>query len=96
VTQPEERQAPQSLDELYYGSEEALNQALAAAMARASGITAKGIEAIRLLAEGYTHREIGERMGGASANIVSAWVARARRFLREDPAVAAFAYIYSA
>jgi DNA-directed RNA polymerase specialized sigma subunit len=37
------------------------------------------------------NREIGERMGGVSANNVSAWVARARRFLRSDPAVAAFA-----
>jgi hypothetical protein len=28
-------------------------------------------------------------MGGASANNVSAWVARARKFLQSDPAVAA-------
>jgi RNA polymerase sigma factor (sigma-70 family) len=91
AAEPEERPTSQSLDELYDGSEEALNQALAAALMRASGITAKGIGAIRLLAEGYTHREIGERMGGVSANNVSAWVARARRFLRADPAVAAFA-----
>ena len=42
---------------------------------------------IRLLAQGYTHREIGERMGGASANNVSAWVARARKFLRSDQTI---------
>jgi RNA polymerase sigma factor (sigma-70 family) len=66
-----------------------LEQALDAALTRASGVTAKGIRAIRLLAEGYTHREIGGQMGGASANNVSAWVARARKFLQADPAIAA-------
>ena len=66
-----------------------LDRALNAAQAEAAGITAKGIAAIRLLAEGYTHREIGERMGGVSANNVSAWVARARKFLRMRPDVAA-------
>jgi len=70
-----------------------LDRALDAARARATGITAKGIDAIRLLAEGYTHREIGERMGGASANNVSVWVARARKFLRADPAIAALGEI---
>jgi hypothetical protein len=71
------------------GTGDTLNRALDAAAARASGVTAKGIEAIRLLAAGYTHREIGERMGGVGANNVSAWVARARKFLRADPDVAA-------
>ncbi|MDR1321470.1 MAG: sigma-70 family RNA polymerase sigma factor [Gracilibacteraceae bacterium] len=69
------------------GDLEALNLALDAALAGASGVTAKGIKAIRLLAEGYTHREIGERLDGISANNVSAWVARARKLLRADPAV---------
>ena len=63
------------------------NHALNAALAEATGVTAKGIEAIRLLAQGYTHREIGERMGGVSANNVSAWVARARKYLRTDESV---------
>jgi len=62
--------------------------AVDAARTDASGITAKGIEAIRLLADGYTHREIGERMG-ATANNVSAWVARARKFLRSLPEIVA-------
>jgi RNA polymerase sigma factor (sigma-70 family) len=62
---------------------------LETALSRATGVTAKGIIAIRLLAQGYTHREIGERMGGASANNVSAWVAKARKFLRADPAIMA-------
>jgi DNA-directed RNA polymerase specialized sigma24 family protein len=75
--------------ELPDGTLDSLNQALDLALSRASGVTAKGIEAIRLLSEGYTHREIGERIGGASANNVSAWVARARKFLQADPFVAA-------
>ena len=66
-----------------------LNELLDDAQANAGGITAKGIEAIRLLAQGYTHREIGERMGGVSANNVSAWVARARKYLKSMPDIAA-------
>lgn len=46
-----------------------------------SGVTKKGIQAIRLMANGYTAREIGEQMG-ASANNVTAWVSRAKRYLR--------------
>lgn len=48
----------------------------------AAGVTAKGIRALRLMADGYTAREIGEHMG-VSANNVTAWVSRARRYLRE-------------
>jgi RNA polymerase sigma factor (sigma-70 family) len=66
-----------------------LDRLLDAAHEKTGGVTAKGIEAIRLLADGYTHREIGERMGGASANNVSAWVARARKYLRSQPDIAA-------
>ncbi len=66
-----------------------LERALSGAQAEASGITAKGIAAIRLLAEGYSNKEIGERMGGATANNVTAWVARARKFLRARPDLAA-------
>jgi len=58
-----------------------IQQMLDSALTHASGVTAKGITAIRLLAQGYSCREIGERMGGASANNVAAWVSRARRFL---------------
>jgi RNA polymerase sigma factor (sigma-70 family) len=78
---------PLVYDEFPDGTGEAINRALDAALSGASGVTAKGIEAIRLLAEGYTHREIGERFGNVSANNVSAWVARARKFLRANPAV---------
>ena len=48
----------------------------------ASGVTAKGFQAIRLLAQGYTSREIGERFG-VKANLVCAWVSKARKYLRE-------------
>jgi RNA polymerase sigma factor (sigma-70 family) len=63
-----------------------IDSVLYKAQSESSGITQKGIIAIRMLALGYTHREIGERMG-ASANNVSAWVARARKFLRAKPEI---------
>ena len=50
------------------------------AEATAAGTTAKGIRAIRLLAQGYTNREIGEQFH-APANHVTAWVAKARKYL---------------
>ena len=43
--------------------------------------TVKGIEAIRLMADGYTCREIGEQMG-ASDKVVAAWISKARKFLK--------------
>lgn len=46
----------------------------------ATGVTAKGIRAIRLLVRGYTNREVGD-LYGVSANNVTAWVAKARRHL---------------
>lgn len=50
------------------------------AEATARGVAAKGIQAIRLLASGYTNREIGERYG-VSANHVTAWVSKARKHI---------------
>ena len=64
---------------------------LDAAAADASGVTSKGIEALRLHAQGYSCKEIGQHFGGAPDNNVSAWMSRARRYLRQDPAIAAFA-----
>ena len=63
-------------------SDNTLTALLDEAERSASGVTAKGIRALRLMADGYTAREIGEQMG-ASANNVTAWVSRARRYLRE-------------
>lgn len=50
------------------------------AEASASGVTMKGFQAIRLLAQGYTSREVGEQFG-VQANHVTAWVSRARKYL---------------
>lgn len=44
----------------------------------------KGIDAMLLMAKGYTCREIGERMG-ASDNLVSAYVSKARKYLKSRP-----------
>jgi len=62
-----------------------INEILASAKSRAGGVTAKGIDAIVLLAEGYSCRDIGSMMGGISANNISAWISKARVFLRQDP-----------
>lgn len=45
-----------------------------------TGIVRKGIQAVRLSAQGYTSREIGERYG-VPANYVTAWIAKARKHL---------------
>ena len=57
---------------------------LDAARMRATGVVAKGIDAIKLMAEGYTCCEIGELMGGVSANNITAWISKARAFLKDD------------
>ena len=65
-------------------SDNTLTALLDEAERSATGVTAKGIRVLRLMADGYTAREIGEQMG-ASANNVTAWVSRARRYLRALP-----------
>lgn len=52
-----------------------------------TGVTAKGIQAIRLLAQGYSNREIGEQFG-VPANHITAWVAKARKYLATCTAMA--------
>ena len=59
-----------------------LLQRLEQAEAGATGVTAKGLQAIRMLMEGYSNREIGEWFG-VPANHVTAWVARTRKMLSE-------------
>jgi len=66
-----------------------LNKFLEEAKARATGVVSKGIDAIIMMADGYTCREIGEMMGGISANNISAWVSKSRGFLKKDPDIAA-------
>ncbi len=58
------------------------------ALAEASGVTANGIQALRLTAQGYTSREIGVMMN-ASPNNVTAWISKARKYLRTRPELAA-------
>lgn len=55
------------------------------------GVVSKGIRAIRLMAKGYTCREIGEQMGANDKN-VTAWVSKARKYLRGDPAIQELKY----
>lgn len=58
----------------------ALMELLDQTEAGVNGVTAKGIQAIRLLAEGYSNREIGE-VFGVPANHITAWVTKARKAL---------------
>lgn len=44
----------------------------------------KGIDALLMMQEGYSSREIGVRMG-AAPNLVTAWVSKARKYLKEYP-----------
>ena len=59
----------------------AIDQALEKAKLEAPPSTVKGIEAIRLMADGFTCREIGEQMG-ATDKVVAAWISKARKFLK--------------
>ncbi len=65
-----------------------LDNALEAALAKSAGVTAKGIRVLRLMAQGYTCTEIGEQLH-VPATHVTAWVARARKYLRSDPNISA-------
>ena len=51
------------------------------------GVLRKGITALKLRTQGYTAKEIGERMH-APANHVTAWISRARKYLLSNPAIA--------
>ena len=66
-----------------------LDKMLESTKARTAGVVAKGIDAIRLIAAGYTCREIGEMMGGVPANNITAWISKARTFLKSDPDILA-------
>lgn len=55
--------------------------------------TQKGIEAMELMSKGYTSREIGEQMH-ASANLVCAWVSKAKRFLKTRQDISKIAEAY--
>lgn len=57
---------------------------IGAAKRTAPPSTIKGLDAMLLMARGYTCREIGERLG-ASDNLVTAWVSKARKYLKGRP-----------
>lgn len=67
--------------------------ALELAEAGAPLSTVKGIQAMVLMAKGYSSREIGEEMG-ASAKLVCAWVSKARKFLQARPEFRSLAESY--
>jgi RNA polymerase sigma factor (sigma-70 family) len=75
--------------EMSFDSMNDLAQLLADLERNAGGVIAKGIAALRLQVEGYSCKEIGQRFGGASDNNVSAWISRARQYLRKQPELAA-------
>lgn len=50
------------------------------AEAGATGVTAKGFQAIRMLADGYSSKEIGDRFH-VPAKHITAWVSKARKVL---------------
>lgn len=62
-----------------------LEQMLADAEKAATGTTAKGLQAIRYMAEGYTSSEIAKIMGGTSCHHVTAWISKARRHIKSNP-----------
>lgn len=64
-----------------------LPSALETAKHKASPSVAKGIDALVLSSHGYTAKEIGKKMN-AEANLVTAWISKARKFLKTCPEVA--------
>ncbi len=71
--EPEEYEAP------------TIKEALITAKAAMPESAAKGVDAILLMNEGYTCREIGE-MYGVDVRNVTTWISRARGFLRKNNA----------
>lgn len=59
-----------------------LENALKNAKLDAGATISKGIDALVMMNEGFTAKEIGLRHG-VSANLVTAWVSKARKFLKE-------------
>lgn len=83
---PHQEEAPDPFSEMAMVLDAALDRAEAAA----PHSTAKGIKALRLMAQGYTCREIGNQMG-ASDKLVCAWISKARKFLKARPEIAELA-----
>ena len=62
-----------------------LETALKDAQQRLSGVAVKGVEAILLRGRGLSCKQIGE-LYGARDNVVTAWMSKARKALKDDPA----------
>lgn len=73
--------------DIYENEDKELQIVLQKILKEAQGLvpvsTKKGIRAMLLMEKGYTSREIGERFG-VKANLVCAWVSKARKYLREQ------------
>ncbi len=63
----------------------ALERVLAEAGKDVSATVARGIAALRFMAEGYTSTEIARMMDGGSCHNVTAWVSKARTYLKANP-----------
>ena len=59
-----------------------VSKALDNAKQNASPCIANGIDALILMSQGYTSREVGDKFG-VSAKLVCAWISKARKFLKE-------------
>lgn len=55
---------------------------------KTTGIISKGIRALRLNADGMSYKEIGE-LFGVTANNVTAWASKARKYLSTNPEILA-------
>lgn len=58
---------------------------------KATGITAKGIQCLKLSAEGMTCKEIG-RLMDAKPGTVWAWMSKARTYLQNEPELCVYAH----
>lgn len=65
-----------------------MKAALKAAKQEASPCVLKGIDAMIQMAEGRSSKEIGDEIG-VSANLVCAWISKARKFLKNRPEILA-------
>ena len=69
-----------------------VHAALKAAKQEASPCVVKGIDAMIQMTEGHSSKEIGDEIG-VSANLVCAWVSKARKYLKSRPEILALAKI---
>lgn len=65
-----------------------IQTALQTAKSKANPTVCKGIDALVMHSRGLNSREIGEKMN-AAPNLVTAWISKARKYLKECPEVLA-------